>query len=224
MTSALHAARAESAIRTGGISAGPIYDAVWRLLQPIAQGSVIDFGAGTGTLTRRIAAEPAVREVVACDLAPAADNAVVNVRWLQLDLNDRVPLDDATADVISAVEVIEHLENPRAVTREWRRLLKPGGTLVMSTPNIESWRSILSFALRGGHAAFRAPSYPSHITALSAEDLVHVLTEAGFDAIRVGYTDFGLLPGSRLSWQSLSGGVLRGKRFSDNLVAVARAR
>src|SRR5580698_6398647 len=42
---------------------------------------------------------------------------------------------DGLADVVAAVETIEHLENPRAFARELTRLAKPGGWVVITTPN-----------------------------------------------------------------------------------------
>lgn len=228
MTDPLRLDRTARAVRTGGVSSGPIHDAAWRALEqalaPAIHGRVLDFGSGTGTLTRRLAAEPGVTEIIACDLAPAGDAASLpRVRWITTDLNEPLPLAAGSVDVVAAIEVIEHLENPRAVAREWRRVLAPDGVLLMSTPNIEAWRSVLSFTVRGEHAAFRAPSYPSHITALSAADIRHVLEESGFVDIRVTYTGHGLLPGARTSWQSLSLGRLRGRRYSDNVIAIARA-
>jgi 2-polyprenyl-3-methyl-5-hydroxy-6-metoxy-1,4-benzoquinol methylase len=91
-----------------------------------------------------------------------------------------------------APEVIEHLENPRAVAREW--YVKPGGTLMFSTANNESVRSLVSLLIRGRYAAFDDGSYPAYITALLCRDPVRVLDEAGFKGVRFEFTDSGGLP------------------------------
>ena len=46
-----------------------------------------------------------------------------------------VPLPDGSCDVVACVETIEHVENPRALMREMTRLVRPGGWLVVTTPN-----------------------------------------------------------------------------------------
>lgn len=62
---------------------------------------------------------------------------------------DTFPYDDNTFDVITNIEVIEHLENPYHFLREVARILKPGGRLILSTPNPLHIYNRLSFLLRG---------------------------------------------------------------------------
>ena len=94
--------------------------------------------------------------------------------------------------------------------------------LILSTPNNESFRSILTLLFRGHYAHFREKSYPAHITALLRKDLERILTEAGFTTARFHYTNSGMLPRVRFSWQQVSFGVLGGLRFSDNVIAIAQ--
>jgi SAM-dependent methyltransferase len=64
------------------------------------------------------------------------------------DLNQsKLPFPDDYCDLVLAGEVIEHLHNPDNFVRECNRVLKPGGDLILSTPNLASWfnRTMLLF-------------------------------------------------------------------------------
>jgi ubiquinone/menaquinone biosynthesis C-methylase UbiE len=50
-----------------------------------------------------------------------------------------LPLAEATADVVIMSELIEHLVDPDAAVAEARRVLRPGGSLLLSTPNLAAW-------------------------------------------------------------------------------------
>ena len=144
------------------------------------------------------------------------------IEWLAQDLNAACALPAASFDSISAIEVIEHLENPRMLAREWFRLLRPGGKLLVTTPNPESLRSLLSLVVRGHFVDFTDPCYPAHLTPVLAKDLERMLKEAGFARIEINFSERGVLPHfTARSWQGLSCGLLAGKRFSDQLVATA---
>ncbi len=214
--------RASEASR--GVSEDAIHDVlVARLVALGAHGDLLDFGAGTGTLTRRLLGLQRFGSVSAADLMPAPTGLPDAVAWRSQDLNAPLDAPAASFDVLVACEVVEHLENPRALAREWHRLLRPGGLLLMSTPNNESVRSLVALLVRGHFVAFGDGCYPAHITALLRKDVERILAEAGFVDIRVAYTDLGGVPGwPSLQWQRLSFGLLRGVRWSDGLVAWAR--
>jgi SAM-dependent methyltransferase len=72
-----------------------------------------------------------------------------------VDLTRGLPYPDASFDLVLLTEVIEHLENHRAAICELARVLRPGGRLVLTTPNIMRLDSRLGFLLSGMHKAKR---------------------------------------------------------------------
>jgi 2-polyprenyl-3-methyl-5-hydroxy-6-metoxy-1,4-benzoquinol methylase len=68
-----------------------------------------------------------------------------------IDLNRPLPYENGAFDVVYSTEVIEHVEGHRNFIREAARVLKPGGWLVITTPNIHRILSRINFALSGIH-------------------------------------------------------------------------
>ncbi len=209
---------------SGGSSGDPIYQAFEKIILKLdLKGDLIDFGAGAGNLINRIKDLGRFNSLSACDLMPRPENLDASIKWLAADLNYPLSIPDQSFDIILAAEVIEHLENPRALAREWFRLLRSGGTLIFSTPNNESWRALLSLIMRGHFIFFNDSCYPAHITALVRKDMERLLGEAGFTAPDFIFSDVGGVPKfPRVYWQTISAGILKGLRYSDNILAVAR--
>jgi SAM-dependent methyltransferase len=88
---------------------------------------VIDYGCAQRPYRRLL---PAGVDYVGADLPgnPAAD--------VVLDADGRVPLPDASADAVLSTQVLEHVADPAVYLAECRRLLKPGGSLLLSTHGI----------------------------------------------------------------------------------------
>ncbi|MBM4257543.1 MAG: class I SAM-dependent methyltransferase [Deltaproteobacteria bacterium] len=72
-----------------------------------------------------------------------------------VDLLKPLPYSDASFDVVLLVEVIEHLENHRIPIGELARILKPGGVLILTTPNIMRLNSRFHFFFSGYHKTKR---------------------------------------------------------------------
>jgi 2-polyprenyl-3-methyl-5-hydroxy-6-metoxy-1,4-benzoquinol methylase len=71
------------------------------------------------------------------------------------DMEEDVPFPDSHFDVVLCVEGIEHVKNRHRLLEELRRVLRPGGTLILTTPNMLSVRARLAYCL-AGQRAFRS--------------------------------------------------------------------
>lgn len=181
----------QRARKSRGISNESIYRMVDRALaeRGVRGGMLLDVGCGTGNL------RPFVRDrfdrYVGVDIV-RYDDFPADAEFCRLDLDSgRVPLPDGSADVVVAVETIEHLENPRAFVRELVRLARPGGWVVVTTPNQQSALSLMSLVVKGKHVAFQDVHYPAHLTALLEVDLRRIASECGLEEVSVGYSEHG---------------------------------
>jgi len=150
----------------------------------------LDIGSGRGTLITRVKSKLKV-ESAACDYT----DTLMQVPGQKVDIanlnHERLPYEDATFDVVTATEVIEHLEDFRQVVREIHRVLKPGGVCILSTPNILNLNSRLRFLTFGfwnlfgplpvKHSALYSTG--GHINPVSWFYVAHALLDAGFPEV-----------------------------------------
>jgi 2-polyprenyl-3-methyl-5-hydroxy-6-metoxy-1,4-benzoquinol methylase len=211
--------RRENAARASeGHSADPILAMVLRILEAEgARGDLLDVGCGRGDLFRRL--PPTITSYTGVDLVryegfPESPRATLRTS----DLNQDLPVGDGVADVVVSIETVEHIENPRALFRELVRAVRPGGLVLVTTPNQLSVLSKLSFVLKDHHAHFQAVHYPAHITALLPSDLMNIGAELKLETPRIVYSDDGRIPGTARHWPA----PFKGRLFSDNVAYLAR--
>lgn len=168
-----------------------VHRAVLKIVSSLEPGSlVLDAPCGEGALLFRLK-ESGFR-VRGVDIDPGAA-LLDQTEYAPGDLNQLpLPFQDQSFDAVTSVEGIEHLENPPALIREFHRLLKPGGLLVLTTPNITSIRSRVRFLGSGFFHMFKLPldeTRPSpahHITPLTLPHLRYTLHRWGFEILETG--------------------------------------
>lgn len=186
-----------------------------------APGRLIDVGCGSGGLHRAMGS----RCTSYCGLdAVRYDALPAGVEFHHVDLDQGPwPVRGGEADIVAAVETIEHLENPWAFLRQLVTLATPGGLVLVTTPNQLSALSLATLLTKRRFSAFQDVHYPAHRTALLESDLVRAATAAGLEVIEVSYTGSGrvpLTPWHFPRWLS----AMAPRWLSDNLLLVARRR
>jgi SAM-dependent methyltransferase len=140
---------------------------------------VLDLGCRSGALTRHFLEG---NSVVGLDVDPAAleKAAALGIEPVRANVEEPLPFEDASFDVVVAGELFEHLQFPDALVGEIRRVLRPGGVLAGSVPNAFRVQSRLRF-LRG-----RPPEDdPTHLRMFSPTALRELL--AGFERIELHF-------------------------------------
>jgi len=213
----------ERARLSGGASGAAIYAMVARALERrgIEGGIFYDVGCGAGGLWPHVGAR--FGRYVGVD-AVRYEALRAEVEFERADL-DRLPtpLPAESADVAASVETIEHLENPRAFVREMSRLTKPGGWVVVTTPNQLSLLSLMTLVCKGRFNQFQEADYPAHLTALLEVDLRRIAAECGLEDVAVEYSGEGRVVFTPRHYPRALAS-LAPRLFSDNLLLIGRKR
>jgi cyclopropane fatty-acyl-phospholipid synthase-like methyltransferase len=126
-----------------------------------------------------------------CDTDAAA---VLGQGFAQVDLNKPMPWPNETFDAVISTEGIEHLESHYSFLAELRRILRPGGLLIITTPNITALRSRVRFLGSGffgrdGRPLNEAARHPlHHISLATFPELRYELHMSGFRLTEVRHT------------------------------------
>lgn len=89
---------------------------------------------------------------------------------------------DDTFDVATLIEIVEHLRDPRALLAECRRILKPGGVLLITTPNAASWTAGVMDSRWDGLSLY---AMGGHISFFSPRSLQIIARRSGFEVARI---------------------------------------
>lgn len=183
-----------------------------RLLAPLLPQvyRVLDVGAGAGAtslMLRRLGARVVVLDTWA-EYAPELQNQMGS--WPEMRerfrrfgvpgvvhdvLEGALPFGDGSFDLVTLYDVIEHLPaSPRRLFWEVRRVLRPGGHVALSTPNVANLRARVRLALgRTVHGPmadwFEGERYFGHVREYTLGEVKYMLERSGFRVVGTRYTN-----------------------------------
>ena len=159
---------------------------------------VLDVGCGDGAaLAATAAAQHPHHQFAGIDwsadaLRQAQKRALTVVRGA---VETHLPVADGAADVVIMSELIEHLVDPDGALEEVRRVLRPGGHLLLSTPNLAAWynRGLLAAGIQpvfsevSLHGVYGRPGsvVAGHLRLFTRRALTEFLTASGFRCVTV---------------------------------------
>ncbi len=213
------------------------------LLRQIARyvpsGRLLDIGCGQGVWLHQ--ARKRFR-VSGCDtsefaLAAARRNLPDAEALVQVDANQPLPFESGRFDVVTSLDVVEHLEHAETLMSEARRLLRAGGVFAFSTPN-PNCLSATHWKPQTWHGARDV----THINMRPSAAWVEMAREQGFETLDVRYDGLWDVPYSRAGASNAAAKALEHlaiqlpsillynagaripERYGENAVIIARPR
>ncbi len=151
--------------------------------QPLTGKTALDVGCGAGLL-----AEPLARlgaKVTGIDAAPEViEVAREHAAAMSLDIEyHALPVEqiETQFDLVTALEVIEHVADAAAFLRSLARRLAPGGLLILSTPNATGWSKLLTITLAEGFGRIPRGTHDFAVF-IGPERMKQMLADAGLTA------------------------------------------
>jgi 2-polyprenyl-3-methyl-5-hydroxy-6-metoxy-1,4-benzoquinol methylase len=200
---------------------GAIHETVLNLISQEKRGLLLDVGAGSGALSLEL--QKLGFDVVSVDInnyfrAKEVENSI---EFILCDVDRNTPFKSGSFDTVVSVEVIEHTENPWHFLRELSNVLKIGGKLYLTTPNVHSIHQRIYFLLSKPFYFFSTGDFEGnkHMTPILFWNLERMLTLAGFEIEKVTFNR-AFFPKIKIKNKNLR--APKSFLFGENLIVVAK--
>lgn len=146
-----------------GLASEPRFHRVLEIAIKYGGQHFLDVGCGDGTFTLLLKDALKSKEAMGIEISPEAIDILKErgIKAYQLDIDEEgFPFSNDYFDIVYCGEIIEHLFNPDHLLEEVRRILKPGGKCIITTPNLAGWPNRISLLL--GYQPFATSVSPEH--------------------------------------------------------------
>jgi 2-polyprenyl-3-methyl-5-hydroxy-6-metoxy-1,4-benzoquinol methylase len=197
---------------------GGSHSVVLRWLEQMPPARVLDLGCSGGRLAERMRGRG--HWVTGVDLFDLPGVRERVDRFVIADLDRGLPAglgDDGPYDVVVAADVLEHLRAPERLLEQIRSVMAPGGTLIVSVPNLSHWYSRGRIALGLFDYDQRGILDKTHVRFFTRRSLLRLLQRSGFKVLRLEATG---LPFEVLTHETRP--LARAARAADRIVVGLR--
>jgi len=165
----------------GGKHSRELYDDILKRLDQFSFNKLLDVGCGTGNLLSFISSKYDT-QIAGIDLSPnmleIARKKLGEKADLRVEDSENLPFDDSTFDIVTCTDSFHHYPHPENVLAEMRRVLKPGGTVVIADPWAPTpFRQFVNISMRF--------SKGGEVKLYGETEIRKLLKNAGFKAIEL---------------------------------------
>lgn len=173
----------------------------------------LDIGSGPGVISAALSRSGWVTVAMDFD-SRTRTNASDRASEFVLGMADRLPFRDRSFDLVVVSHLLEHVYRPVDFLEGVRRVLAPGGSLLVAVPNLDSMMARLF-----GPYLLSGYSVPRHLVHFTPSSLHRTLESAGFDICEIRTVPYAMFVGSVL----LKAGIARSRIIRNRLFDVLRA-
>lgn len=193
---------------------------IFKKLKIDNKSNILDFWCWNGSLLNEFY-KLWYKNINWCDWFISNENIHKIAKFQLLNFNNWVSslYEENSIDLITMIEVIEHLENPNLVCKDLHNILKKDGYLIITTPNIQTLLSRILFLFEANPYCFRkadarTDGFPWHISPIFPH-MFEKIFENYFKIENIFYWDF-IVP---FLWKPIP---LRNKLFWHNIILVLK--
>ncbi|HSJ87355.1 MAG TPA: methyltransferase domain-containing protein [Anaerolineales bacterium] len=193
---------------------------------------LLEIGSGMGHLVGQLENS---FETYGMDLnhwAVKQSRSVIKTTQLQTASAQELPFRDDSFNVVIIKHIVEHLPDPQKAIQEIGRVIEPGGTLILATPNLDSllkpWKGVKWIGYQD----------PTHISLKRPVEWLSFIKEAGFELVKVFSDGFWDVPyirfvpapiqklffGSLGGLQAITGRIFLPMRWGESILVIARKK
>jgi len=144
---------------------------------------ILDTCCGRGQVAQVLALKG--HDMQGCDAADYFSADKSTIQFKQTDLNNSFPYEEQCFDVVLNGEGLEYLDDTDNFLRESSRILKPGGRLIISIPNLQSISSSITFLRTGCLSGYSRDTLPGRKNIMYLPLLIAQLDRWGFRVCRM---------------------------------------